>query len=308
MSQATVLPPGTRAGRHTLGALRGQWRIGNAYEARLGSEDRLLLTMQVRPGQMDRFLRWGEREVSFARGLPADILAPLDVGYVYGDLGWLSFAPFSGTSLLQRVRAKGALPDREVLDLGLKLARLVSAVHQQGHGLGSLRPTTVLLAEAGPRVLSMGLRRGLSELLSEPPRPARRYQPPELDPRPRPTYGEDVYALGGLLWYALTAEKPPHVVAGHLPTPPSWKARQEGDVATLLDPVVLQAMAARVGDRLPDAAALAARLSAVHEVAELAPGARSVLGLPHQGGFRRVNTDPALLFELLATSSLEVSS
>jgi serine/threonine protein kinase len=177
----------------------------------------------------------------------------------------------------------------------------VAGAHDQGARLGGLRPTTVLLDPAGPRVLSLGLRRGLAELLRSPPRPARRYQPPEFDPRRRPRYGEDVYALGALMWFALTAEKPPRPAeAGRVPTPPSWK-RRRGDLSVLLDPVVLHAMATEPGGRPAHAGELASALAAVAEVAHLSPAARGLVGLPpDDAGFARVEAAPNLLFELLA--------
>ncbi|MCA9545918.1 MAG: hypothetical protein KC613_16050 [Myxococcales bacterium] len=296
------LGPGTALGRYTVERLRGQWRIGLAYAVR--HEDgspRLALTVKLKPGLMDRFLRWAAREGERRESLPRDLIVPREGGDLVGDRGYLILDPFEGDSLLQRVRQKGPLSERQAVHVVRRLASLVAGAHDQGLRLGGLRPTTVLLPGTGPKILSLGLRRGLDELLERPPGPPARYMPPDADPRRRPTYAEDIYALGALAWYALSGEQPPRMGPDHqVALPPSWRRRDE-EVAALLDPVVMRAMAPRVVDRHAHAGELAAELAAVAEVFDLPAGARALMGLPARdlGGFERVGTDPGLLFDLL---------
>jgi serine/threonine protein kinase len=147
----------------------------------------------------------------------------------------------------------------------------------------------------------------------EAPRPARVFWPPDRTRDRRPVGGDDIFALGALLYFMLTGNKPPRVdpEAGQVVTPPSWKLK-DSELAAYLDPVVLKAMAPRPRDRYLSAHALSDALQALAEVFGLSPAAREVLGLEGRdtpsGAFRREPTSPYLLHDLMGLPTEDGSS
>ncbi len=110
-----------------------------------------------------------------------------------------------GENLQERIDRYAPLPIDEVVRLGVAIARALGYAHAQGVAHGNIRPANVLVSEDREvKVVDFG---GGSLLVGSDP-----YQPPELRGRsdavrPEPTH--DVYALGALLWSALTDEPIP---------------------------------------------------------------------------------------------------
>lgn len=295
-------------GRYRVRKILGRWRIGTAYDATDGEGTRALtlLVVDLAQDRGEHYRRWIRRESERSRRLPDDLLTPLDGDLLDEETAYLVIGPFQGLSLLQVVRRDGPFSEARAARVGERLARLVARGHEAAVSLGGLRPTTVLLdgeEATRPRVFDMGLERGLEELLAAPPQSAHAYRAPDWAPGRRPTPADDIFALGALLYYQLTGEKPPRIDPdeARLATPPSWK-RADSELCAYLDPVVLKAMAPRARDRYRDARQLADALGALGEVFRLSPAAREMLGLSgveRRSAFRRVPTDPFLLHDLL---------
>jgi hypothetical protein len=262
-----------RAGRQV--ALKVLLDGGASRAARFAREAELVARLDAVPGVVRVHAR-GEH-----RGLP-----------------WFAMELVEGEDLAQRL-TRGRLPVREALELVERLARTLAECHALGVIHRDLKPANILLGPAGPRVADFGLARigpgeggtpGLDldggarftrtgEVVGTPAFMA----PEQLDSKAEVDGRADVYALGAILYQALTGE--PVVDAATLPDlaaqllagaePPS---RLVPDLPLDVDAVVLTALATNPAARYPSAAALAddlARLRGGSRVSAVDPVARA---------------------------------
>ena len=120
---------------------------------------------------------------------------------------WLATAYVAGPSLSEAVRSHGALPVCTVLALAAGLAESLSAIDAAGVVHGDLKPSNVLLAEDGPRVIDFGISQaaeasvatGSNLLIGSPG-----FMSPEqvLDSDIGPA--SDIFSLGAVLTFAAT--------------------------------------------------------------------------------------------------------
>ena len=98
-------------------------------------------------------------EVDAARKVNGLYTAPLVDADLDGPTPWLATAYVPGPSLADAVAAHGPLPPASVLMLAAGLAESLTAIHAAGVVHGDLKPSTVLLADDGPRVIDFGISR-----------------------------------------------------------------------------------------------------------------------------------------------------
>lgn len=309
MSAHHELRAGQRVGgRYIVDRPIGRWQIGTVYGVREGRSEtpRTLLVMELQRGALSQYLRWVRTEADQSRLLPDRLWLPIDGGHVFGDAAYMVLPALEGRSLTHLVQREGSLDEERAVRIIEQLCRLVGQAHAEGVGLGSMRPGSVFVldddgATPAPAVFDVGLARGLSRLLARPPRAASRYAPPDARPD-MPTAADDIYAMGALLYYLLTARKPPRtdVEGRRVLTPPSWR-RRDSEWTVLVDPIVLEAMAPTARERFDVAEAFADALRALVEVFRLSPDARAILGIPDPLGAERParQTHPHYLHDLL---------
>ncbi|MCA9540783.1 MAG: hypothetical protein KC620_17910 [Myxococcales bacterium] len=305
--QPRFSPGSTVDGRYRIRRLMGRWQVGTAYAATplRGTESVTLLVMDVRPAAVPQYLRWVRIEADQQRVVPAGLLTPTDGGHLSGDTVYMVLGGLRGVPLATRIRQDGSLDEVVAIRFFEALARMLGRAHAEGVCLGSVRPTNVFLdgdPEApAPVVFDPGFARGLSRLLDYAPREAERFVAPDRHPE-MPSAADDIFSLGALLYFALTARKPPPVdrEGRRVVTPPSWK-RHDSTLCSYIDPVVLKAMAPQARDRHDLCEELADELAALDEVFRLSPDARAVLGLQGvpAGAERRRHTHPHYLHDLL---------
>ncbi|MYV65695.1 protein kinase, partial [Streptomyces sp. SID2131] len=127
---------------------------------------------------------------------------------------WLATEFVPGPSLAEAVALHGALPEPTVRALGARLADALADVHAAGLVHRDVKPGNVLLALDGPRLIDFGIARSAGAtaltatdaMIGTPgflaPEQARAGGPDEVGP------AADVFALGCVLAYALTGERP----------------------------------------------------------------------------------------------------
>jgi outer membrane protein assembly factor BamB len=226
---------------------------------------------------------------------------------------WLATSYVPGPSLYDAVRGDGPLPAAAVWRLAGGLAEALQAVHARGLVHRDLKPTNVLLAADGPRVIDFGVARaldGTSMTTTGITFGTASYMSPEQAGGEEIGPASDVFALGCVLCFAATGGvpfgdgDPPAVLYRVIYAPPELGAVPAGlrdlvaaclvknPAERLTLPQVLRACAAaesagRAGDRSGSAsfwpgpvAALIARYEAglTGQVASLEPAAGEPTG------------------------------
>ncbi|KIF71998.1 serine/threonine protein kinase, partial [Streptomyces sp. AcH 505] len=125
---------------------------------------------------------------------------------------WVATGYVAGPSLTQAVQGHGPLPGRTVRALGAGLAEALAAVHALGLVHRDVKPSNVLLALDGPRLIDFGIARatdGTASLTStgvSVGSPG--YMSPEQILGKGVTGAADVFSLGAVLAYGATGASP----------------------------------------------------------------------------------------------------
>jgi eukaryotic-like serine/threonine-protein kinase len=206
------------------------------------------------------------------------------------DPPWRAEVHVAGSTLQQFVDERGPLGDAGTAALAERLAAGLAAVHAGGFAHGDLTPSTIVLAEEGPRLVGFGLTRAAGPGYGTPG-----YVAPELAAVGGGAGGAggagsdgagDVFALGAVLAFAATGRPP--FAAG--PTAGTRRGAPGGgpELAGLAEPVrsaVLACLRENPAER-PTAGQVAAMLATPAEAptTKLRRGAaavpRTLVGMP----------------------------
>jgi len=151
------------------------------------------------------------REVSAARrvnGLFTALVVDADVD---AQVPWLATAYVAGPSLAETVKDHGPLSARSVMALAAGLAEGLNAIHAAGVVHGDLKPSNVLLAEDGPRVIDFGISHAAEAApLTHPGlvMGSPGFMSPEQALGKKVGPLSDVFSLGAVLAFAATGERP----------------------------------------------------------------------------------------------------
>jgi len=151
------------------------------------------------------------REVSAARrvnGLFTALVVDADVD---AQVPWLATAYVAGPSLAETVKEHGPLSAKSVLALAAGLAEGLNAIHAAGVVHGDLKPSNVLLAEDGPRVIDFGISHAAEMApLTHPGlvMGSPGFMSPEQALGKKVGPLSDVFSLGAVLAFAATGERP----------------------------------------------------------------------------------------------------
>jgi serine/threonine protein kinase len=150
------------------------------------------------------------REVSAARrvnGLFTALVVDADVD---AQVPWLATAYVAGPSLAETVKEHGPLSAKSVLALAAGLAEGLNAIHAAGVVHGDLKPSNVLLAEDGPRVIDFGISHAAETApLTHPGlvMGSPGFMSPEQALGKKVGPRSDVFSLGAVLAYAASARR-----------------------------------------------------------------------------------------------------
>src|SRR5688500_17890751 len=203
-----------------------------------------------------------------------NIVAIHDVG-VHEGLHYFSMDYVEGRNLAQRVGQQPLAPARAARYVEL-IAAAIHYAHERGILHRDLKPSNVLIdANDQPRVTDFGLARRLDadssltmtgQVLGSP-----NFMPPEQAGARRGKVGppSDVYALGGILYYLLTARAPfqadslEHLISQVLHADPVAPRLLNPSVPRDLDTITLKCLEKEPSRRYPTAQELAEELGRV---------------------------------------------
>jgi serine/threonine protein kinase len=203
-------------------------------------------------------------EISAARNVSGIYTAAVVDADAEAELPWMATVYVPGPSLTDAVEDNGPLPVTSVLALAAGLAEALEAIHRAGLVHRDMKPSNVLLASDGPRVIDFGISRVLERsmmtttgmVLGSPG-----FMSPEQAMGEQVGQPTDVFSLGAILAYASTGAGP----FGTGPTPALLYrvVREEPDLTGVPDrvrPLVEQCLAKDPAVR-PTPAALLGSLS-----------------------------------------------
>jgi serine/threonine protein kinase len=235
-------------------------------------------------------------EVAAARKVSGLFTALVVDADVDAPVPWLATAYVAGPSLSEAVRNRGPLSVGSLLALAAGLTKSLTAIHAAGVVHGDLKPSNVLLALDGPRVIDFGISQAAEAM------PLARaglvvgtpsFMSPEQATGKDVGPLSDVFSLGAVLAFAATGRKPfgtgtaaavlERVVHGA----PSLE-----DAPPEVRPLIDRCLAKDPRQR-PTAAALLADVTAAQAATEPAPSPASQAAetspqdKPHRGAARR---------------------
>ncbi|MEU4897896.1 serine/threonine-protein kinase [Streptomyces sp. NPDC044780] len=152
------------------------------------------------------------REVDAARRVGGAFTAPVLDADPEARVPWVATGYVAGPPLSQAVADEGPLPESSVRALGAGLAEALAAVHALGLVHRDVKPSNVLLALDGPRLIDFGIARATEGTVSLTSTGASIGSPGYM--APEQILGEnvggpaDVFSLGAVLAYAATGEPP----------------------------------------------------------------------------------------------------
>jgi serine/threonine protein kinase len=151
-------------------------------------------------------------EMETARRIRGTFIAEVVSVDPEAQLPWLASRYVPGPSLAESASDR-PLPASSVRSLAAALSLALMGIHRCGIAHGDLTPRNILLRPDGPRVIDFGISALLEATTSDlSDRPAWGtpgfVAPEQYHPPSRPTVAGDVFALGGVMWFALTGEYP----------------------------------------------------------------------------------------------------
>ncbi|MFD6274960.1 serine/threonine-protein kinase [Streptomyces sp. NPDC060209] len=203
---------------HIIGAYRllgrlGAGGMGRVYLGR-SAGGRTVAVKVVHPhfALDEQFRARFRREVDAARRLGAQWTAPVLDADPDAAVPWVATGYVAGPPLSDAVTRYGPLPEYAVRTLGAGLGEALDAVHAHGLIHRDVKPSNVLLALDGPRLIDFGIARALGATVSltstgvSVGSPG--YMAPEQIRGLDISGAADVFSLGAVLAYAATGTAP----------------------------------------------------------------------------------------------------
>jgi serine/threonine-protein kinase len=255
----------------------GMGRVFRARDERLGRAVAVKVLRPESAGDPDFRARFSREARTLAQLEHPGIVTLYDFGTAPGGDIFLVMQLVPGGSLAER----GPLPLPEAVALARELSAALAYAHSRGVVHRDIKPENVLLGEDGrPKLSDFGIARIVDPARDERPltRPSvvlgtPGYLAPEARAGAPVDARMDVYALGAVLFFALTGRHPDGATVSG-----SALAAALPPGATALAPVLARAMAIDPSHRTPSADALGTELAAV--AARFKPTAGSDDDLP----------------------------
>ncbi|HYI19000.1 MAG TPA: protein kinase [Solirubrobacteraceae bacterium] len=258
------LAPGTTFAGHRIEAVAGRGGMGVVYRATHLALDRTVALKVIAPTLIEdastrqRFLR----ESKVAASIDHPNVIPVYYTGEEDGIAYIAMRYVPGDDLRSLVRIEGRLEPRRAARIVAQVASALDAAHAASLVHRDVKPANVLLGPDEHVYLSdFGLSKHALSVGGETKSGhwvgTLDYVAPEQIRSERPDARSDVYALGCVLYFALTGG-PPYPRDGdeaklwaHLSEPPPAPSDRVPDLPAGLDGVVARALAKEPGDRFP---------------------------------------------------------
>jgi len=202
-----------RIGAYRLLGRLGAGGMGRVYLGR-SAGGRTVAVKVVHPhfALDEQFRARFRREVEAARRIGAQWTAPVLDADPDAPVPWIATGYVAGPPLSAAVTEHGPLPEHAVRVLGAGLGEALAAVHERGLIHRDVKPSNVLLALDGPRLIDFGIARAIDATASltstgvSVGSPG--YMAPEQIRGTDISGAVDVFSLGAVLAYAATGSAP----------------------------------------------------------------------------------------------------
>jgi serine/threonine-protein kinase len=285
-------------GRYRLGAILGRGAMGDVYAGWDLQLERPVAVKVLRPdlGTDPSARRRFEAEaVAGAKVVHPNLVMVLDRGHEAGS-SFLVMERLPGTTLHDRLAA-GPLSTDEALALAHQLLSAIGAAHDAGIVHRDIKPGNVLTTERGDWKLGdFGIAKDVERSLGQETStgivfgtPA--YLAPERLAGASASVSSDLYAVGVVLFEALTGQRPSDPEDGDRPAgddPAARLQRRRPDVPARLAAGVGRALAPAPAERFPSARAMADALASAVAVRRLSDATE-----PLAAGTIRLRVAPA---------------
>ncbi|GHD25445.1 protein kinase [Nocardiopsis kunsanensis] len=202
----------TRIGPYQITALLGSGGMGRVYlgfdrDGHPAAVKVVRAEYAYDPDFRERFAH----ELSLAQRVHGHGVPRVYAADTSGERPWLATAYVKGPSLQHLVERTGPLPEPSAVLLARAIAQALAGVHARGLAHRDLKPANVMVAAEGPQVIDFGIaratedgRRTDDDTIAGTPG----YMAPEASRREQAGPPADVFALGGVLVWALTGVGP----------------------------------------------------------------------------------------------------
>jgi eukaryotic-like serine/threonine-protein kinase len=157
------LAAGTKLGPYEIQSTLGAGGMGEVYRARDTRLDRSV-AIKVLASHLSSSPELKQRMEREARAISAlnhpNICHLYDIGSQEGT-DYLVMELLEGETLAQRL-AKGAIPQNEVLRIGIAVAEALEVAHRQGIVHRDLKPGNIMLTRAGAKLMDFGLAKSMT--------------------------------------------------------------------------------------------------------------------------------------------------
>jgi predicted Ser/Thr protein kinase len=265
-----MLGPGDVIGGFVLEGLLGRGGMGVVYRARQLDLDRLVALKVISPewAQDSEFRARFRREARLAAAVEhPNVLPVYEAGEKDGVL-YLAMRLVEGADLDALVRHSGPLQPARAVQIIRQVAAALDAAHARGLIHRDVKPRNVLVADEHAYLADFGVARraDTGATLTGPGGWAGSvdYAAPEQIRGEQPDARSDIYALGGVLFWAVTGrvpfprETPEATLWAHVTDAPPRASAVMPGLPSGFDPLIQRALAKARADRYRSAGELAA--------------------------------------------------